>query len=122
MNDWLNSWTTTRRLPKEWERAQRSAAIGDPGFRSARDLHLEVPTEPPAPVKMARSPMTWPVGSLASRQTSILRWLQSLGHAVDYGPEPSAVRPKMTAAETSAWLRQRAADSIAHGQKSDTTK
>jgi hypothetical protein len=38
-------------------------------------------TRSPAPRK---PPMEWPEGSLHARQTSMLKWLQVLGHEVDY--------------------------------------
>lgn len=65
-------------------------------------MHAESAPEA-AIIQQARAPMEWPRGSIYARQTSMLKWLASLGHAVDYGPEPALRR--MTAAETSAWLR-----------------
>lgn len=103
MNDWLDSWTKKRTLPPEWRRAQASAGIGQPGFRSARDLDQSEPQPKRVP---QRAPMEWPTSSLAARQTSMLRWLESLGHKVDYGPErrDRIPQPKLTAAETKDFL------------------
>lgn len=50
MNEFLDSWTTTRKLPNEYRRSRKYAAIGKPGFKSARDLYDEPATSPaPAP-------------------------------------------------------------------------
>lgn len=50
MNDFLDSWTTVRKVPKEFRAARHSAKIGQPGFKSARDLYDVQPSAPVAPL------------------------------------------------------------------------